>query len=144
MRCAGLPADFVQVVHQFRGIGTEFHGNFLMIAFKKTGIYQFVDIIHIDAQFVKQAVDHPGDENPIAGVPCPALLPDIIEFFMRPAIVVDKVARKGVRPLVLGNDIGIARHQRSGPIAEPHLMKMGGSGLPPVTGRNQDILSPTA
>ena len=50
---AGFTTDLMHIVHQFLGSGTQLRGDIAVVSFKNTGINQFVDIIHGDAQFFK-------------------------------------------------------------------------------------------
>ncbi len=112
-----------------------------MLGLEEAGKNQFIHVGYGDGELLEETGHGLGDDLGIALIPYPPFFPHIVEFVLGPSIVIDKIQGDRIRAFKFGDDIPVAHQQGGGPVPEPHLIKIGGFGLPFVRSRDQDLPS---
>ncbi len=90
--------------------------------------------------FSEEAAHRLGDELRVALLAEPPLLPHVVVALPGAPVVVDEVIGDRVGPLEFRDDIPIPHEEGGRPVAEPHLVEVGGFRLPFVRGGDEDVL----
>jgi len=106
---------------------------------KEAGEGQFRHVLHSDPELFQKPLDGLGDELGVTLLPKPALLPHIVVTAVGAPIMIDEIVGDGKGAEILGDDLFVPDEEGRRPIAEPHLVEIGGFRFPLVRGRDQDL-----